>query len=240
MTDASSRTPLTRQEVVAVLDSVPTFHLMNMGKKIFGSPDEAGELAIRWFVDVDEAMAALELVQAHNPDVPLQLGVTPLGTAFALVQGWEPNGSKLPLRLQASRATVAGVAEDLSAAWTAEEAATALPIFSCAELKSDRVIPFWVSKPDVKATWLATGRSEAEMPKELVVADLRSVVAKAMSADGASEADWRKLMLVASQKSAAGTFAWQHGEWTDSWRALLSAGRPTRRRSCRTSRSRGT
>ena len=107
--------PLTRQQVVDKLDTIPVFHLMNAQSKIFPVPNEQGEVAIRWYVDVDEANSALVAVQSLNPDMQLQLGVTPLGTAFALSMGWAENGSKFPLKLMAPRAVTAALAQELGA-----------------------------------------------------------------------------------------------------------------------------
>lgn len=43
------------------------------------------------------------------PEANLRLGVTPLGAAFAMVQGWVPCGSACPVRLCASRLILEGV-----------------------------------------------------------------------------------------------------------------------------------
>lgn len=184
--------PLSKQGIVDKLDTIPTFHLENTAHKIFPIPDESGEKCIRWYVDVDDAQSALVMVQALNPEVPLQLGVTPLGTAFALSQGWQPNEAPVPLRLHASKAVLMALAEERGQ----EPAADAFPLYGCEELTSARVMPFWTNAADVKETWLSAGRPPEAFPTSLTVVDLRKLVQSAMSDD-----HWSTLMLIASSKA---------------------------------------
>ena len=48
--------PLSKQEVVTLLDSIPVFNIVNEENRIVGTTDTAGEEAVRWFVDADEAV----------------------------------------------------------------------------------------------------------------------------------------------------------------------------------------
>ena len=95
-------TPLSKQQVVEKLNSVPVFTVTTLEKQLVPVPDEGGSTCCRWYADVDEAQSALVLAQHLNPNTPLVLGVTPLGTAFALVHGWAKgeNEPAHPLRLQ--------------------------------------------------------------------------------------------------------------------------------------------
>jgi len=188
--------PLTKQELVDKLDNIPAFHLMNDKLQIFPVPNEAGEIAVRWFVDVDEASSALVAVQLLNPDTPLQLGVTPLGTAYALANGWAPNQSTFPLKLMPSKAVVAALAQELGA----EPDESAFPLFTCDEMTSARLRPFWTSAEDVRATWLSAGRKAETFPSNLHVVDLSRIVKLALTANGF---DGRTLMLIASSKATA-------------------------------------
>ena len=180
--------------MVNKLDSIPVFHLMNEQSQIWPAPNEAGEVAVRWFVDVDEANSALVAVQSFNPNTPLQLGVTPLGTAYALSHGWVPNNAKHPLKLMASKAVVAALSQELGA----EADDSTFPLFSCDELSSGRVRPFWTCAEDVRATWLSMGRPEASFPAKLDVTSLEALVALATTLSGL---DGRTLMLIASSKA---------------------------------------
>lgn len=199
--------PLSKQEVVALLDSVPVFHIVNEDGRIVGTSDENGDEAVRWWADVDEANSALVVAQLKSPEMPLRLSVTPLGTAFALSEKWQETPSKLPLKLHASRAVVAGVADELGA--TAD--ADAFPIFSCEELSNSRIMPFFLSRQDLLDTWVAAGRPAEAVPKELTVTLLRTL-AKLMlerplesagsSTTGAGTAmNWRTSMFIASSKA---------------------------------------
>lgn len=183
---------LSKQEVVNKLDTIPTFHLENIDKKIFPVPDESGETCVRWFADMEDAQSALDKVQALNPDMTLRLGVTPMGTAFALAQGWSPNGAEYPLKLHASKKVVQALAVKLGATPSVDD----FPLYSCEELTSDHVMPFWLSAADVKATWIAAERPEDKFPDELILLDLQKLVRLAMTSE---DADWSKLMLVASE-----------------------------------------
>lgn len=186
--------PLTKQEMVDKLDNIPTFHLMNDESKIFPVPNEHGEIAIRWYLDVDDANSALVAVQVLNPDVQLQLGVTSLGTAFALTQGWAPNGSTFPLKLMPSSVVLNALTQQMQAT----PDSSTFPIFTCDELSSARVRPFWTSAEDVRATWIAADRSPETFPAELTVLDISAVIQLAMNNNSF---DGRSIMFIASEKA---------------------------------------
>jgi len=188
--------PLSAQEVVKKLDNIPVFHLMNSRNQIFPVPDSKGEIAVRWYLDPDEANSALISMQVLNPDTPLQLGVTPLGTAYAFCSGWATSGAKHPLRLMPSRVVVAALAQELGA----EPDESAFPVFGCDELTSARIRPFWTSAEDVRATWISAGRTEADFPDKLTVISMSTLVKLAMTANSF---DGRTLMLIASPKATA-------------------------------------
>lgn len=102
--NAAAPTRLTKQEVVNVLDSIPTFNIVTIADtRIMGTMDETGEECVRFWTDPDEAGSALVVAQAMKEDVPLRLAVTPLGTAFALAEGWQQTPSALKLKLHASK-----------------------------------------------------------------------------------------------------------------------------------------
>ena len=192
---AAFNVPLTKQECVSKLDSCPTFNIVTvLGNKIIGTTDDSGEEAVRFWVDPDEASSALVVAQLQKPDVPLRLACTSLGTAFALVVGWANTGSALPLRLHPSKAVLAAVAEELGAAPDNE----AFPIFACDALMNQKVIPLFLTKQDLKDTWIASGRPAESLPTDITVTSLRKIVSL-MLADASM--NWRGAMLVANMKA---------------------------------------
>lgn len=200
--------PLSKQDIVNLLDSVPVFNIVNDERKIVGTFDEAGTECIRWYADVEEAESALVVAQLRSPDMPLHLAVTPLGTAFALSEKWQSSPSALPLKLHASKTVTAGLAEELGATVDADDI---FPVFSCEELSNARVMPFFLSRQDLADTWVAAGRPADKIPQELTVTLLRTLTKLMLErplerqdgAEGAAAApvNWRTSMFIASSKA---------------------------------------
>ena len=78
---------LTREEIVAKLNRVPTFAIVDGEERVLPITTESGA-DICWFTDAAEAQELLELTKAANPDVAVHLAVTPLGEAFIKCNGW--------------------------------------------------------------------------------------------------------------------------------------------------------
>lgn len=193
---AAPPAPLTKQEVINLLDTIPTFNIVDSDNRIVGTPDEEGEICIRFWSDIDEANSALVLAQTLRGDsTTLSLACTPLGTSFAYAEGWQDTPATMPLKLHASRAVVAGVAEELGA----EPDAAAFPIFCCDELSNSRVKPFFLSRQDLSDTWVSAGRSADALPKDLTVVLLTKLVNMMLTAHGGI--DWRTAMFIASHRS---------------------------------------
>ena len=76
--------PMTRQEIVDKLNSVPTFSVVNDDDTILATPDAEGDLSACFYLELADAQAALADLRAANPRVALGLSATPLGTAYAL------------------------------------------------------------------------------------------------------------------------------------------------------------
>ena len=55
---------------------------------MFGRAEEGGRPTATFYVDLAEARAALAQLRDLNPSLELRIGITPLGTAFALSEGW--------------------------------------------------------------------------------------------------------------------------------------------------------
>ena len=62
-----------------------------------------------------------------------------------------------------------------------------MPIFSCDDLQSPRMLPLFLSRADLAATWVAAGRTRETVPEAVTMIDLRCLVAQ-MQTDGF---DWR-------------------------------------------------
>ena len=82
---------LSRQEVVDKLNAVPVFSIVNGAEQMVQTPDkESGELACRFYLEIDDAKAALQELRNNNPNAMIDVAVTPLGTAFALCEWQTP------------------------------------------------------------------------------------------------------------------------------------------------------
>ena len=208
MADAAS-SPLSKQEVVSALDQIPTFNVVTVAaNRIVGLPDGSGGdgQCVKFFIDPDEAGSALVLAQHLQPDLPLRLAVTPLGTAFALVEKWAETPSKLPLRLVASSSVVAGVAEDMGAT---PDGFTDVPVFACDALMNHRVMPLFLSRADLAATWVAAGRPAEALPTDVTVTVLRKIVHLMLSD---TTTNWRGAMFIAGARAIEKAQAIQEAE----------------------------
>lgn len=78
-----------------------------------------------------------------------------------------------------------------------EEASWIMPIFSCEELQSSSMLPVFLSRADLAATWVAAGRSKETMPETVTVVDLRVLVERMMT----DAFDWSKVQLIASESA---------------------------------------
>jgi len=80
--------PLDRQEIVDVLNAVPTFSVVNQAEEMFATVDKSGALGCNFYLEPADAQEALAELRASNPRLSLELSVAPLGTAFALCE-WD-------------------------------------------------------------------------------------------------------------------------------------------------------
>jgi hypothetical protein len=73
------------------LNAVPVFSIVNGAEQMVQTPDkESGELACRFYLEIDDAKAALQELRSNNPNAMIDVAVTPLGTAFALCEWQTP------------------------------------------------------------------------------------------------------------------------------------------------------
>ena len=78
---------ISRQEIVDKLDRIPLFSVNDAAERMVPTRND-DEDCCTWFADIDEARALLAELSAQFPSARLSIGVTPLGTAYALAAGW--------------------------------------------------------------------------------------------------------------------------------------------------------
>lgn len=199
---SAPQTSLSMEELLEIFNRVPVFYLMSADHQLFPAKDGDDALALHFYADAADAEDLLKSLHALNTAMELQLGVMPLGTAFALVEGWAPSGSPVPLRLHASKAVVAMVKRDMGTDEASGEASGKFPLFGCGSLTTTSVTPFWFTPADLKRSWDENRQpGKASMP-DLTVTDLRKVADLATTA-GHAQRNWRTLLLLAPQASFA-------------------------------------
>lgn len=85
--------PLGQQEVVDLLNVVPTFGVVSRTEQLVPLPGATGEMSIMFYLDIADAQAALKELRDANPRSGLQLSTVPLGTVYALSE-WETDDSE--------------------------------------------------------------------------------------------------------------------------------------------------
>lgn len=156
----------------------------------------------RRYADHHDVQVALAVVQHLHPERRMSIGVTPLGTALAMSEGWGTGLPDAPLRLQASTTVLRATKEELeplpdSLRQALNARTSAFPLFLMEELQSASASPVFLRREDLVACWQASGRPAAAMPSSLIMYDLRVLCVKMMS----TPADWRSLVFVAPQPS---------------------------------------
>jgi len=198
---------LTHQEVVEKLDAVPVFHVVVAESKAMVPTEDdlgiSGDASGCWYFDHEDAQRALDELKAANPQLVLELETTPLGTAFALSEGWQQVPENTLLRLQASRAALASLPEPPEQLPEAlrerfNSRTGPIPLLAIQSFKSRGKTPFFFGATDLAMTWMReTGKPQAEMP-DITVVDLRLIVARMLSDESSS---WQGLSFCADRKS---------------------------------------
>lgn len=204
-TPSPAKRPLTRQEVVDKLDDVPVFNLVNSEGEMFGRAEEGGRPTATFYVDLAEARAALAQLRDLNPSLELRIGITPLGTAFALSEGW--NGDPgVTIRVAPPAASVASVASTLAAmpppgpGVPPNPRIAPFPLFLTSELRTAEVMPVFTSRDDLEQWWAHSeaGAGGRPPPAGLTVLELRTFLYTGMMRQ---PADWSAFAFVGSQAS---------------------------------------
>lgn len=219
---------LSHQEVVDLLDTVPCFHLAAHSNSSAMIPttdnaasaeDGAGEPCGCWYLDPADGRARLAATQSANPQLQLALETTPLGTAFALSEGWSAAPADTPLRLQASRAVLASIPgppdplpESLRERFN--QRTSLIPVFmiegfEVAARKGDgfhhrggvgsgsqrKTSPIFFDAAHLLAAWLRETNLPKERMPEITMIDLRLLVARML----AEENKWASIAFWAAE-----------------------------------------
>ena len=233
--DAENNHGLTRSEIAAKLNEVPTFCVTNEKGDVamFRVKGDAGfKPGVLFFLEPDEAKASMEALQQAMPDTKLKLTLHGLGAAFEHCRAWDqikgspmatsvldpadaaffasadpepakaPNGETVDMRIVGNHALVNTTKEGMvsqlaensidAGSWT-------LPVFICNQLQSKSVFPAFLRPSDLRKTWLAAGRKEEDIPEDIVVIDLRQLVARMLT----DANDWSRYHLVPSDEALA-------------------------------------
>ena len=199
---ALGRDPLTHQSVVDKLDALPVFHIKAANGNMVPT-DDAGTPCGCFYLDADDAKRQMARLEETNAVLGLELEVTPLGTAFALSEGWSQVPEGTQLRLQGSLALLASLPEPPEPLPQVlqqrfNQLTSALPLIWIEGHRTWKgETPFYSDVLTLLSEWTrGTGKSKEQMPAVTVI-DLRLVVARMLSqAD-----DWRRVCFVPARKA---------------------------------------
>ena len=201
----------TKGELLTALDSIVLFDIRSLedgrGRDPILSP--AGEYV--FYVDPNDAIEAMEARKLTHPD-RMALGCTGLGRAFGLSEGaafgFQTN-AKMPMRIQGPTGIINAIGEadakrlcPPSLRKQMNERTSPIPMFSLHELvEGTDVAPYFFSQMDMVAFWMQqTGKTQEELPRTLVLTDLRVLIVRMMQVPS----DWKTIKLV----PASGSVEW--------------------------------
>lgn len=205
---------LSIQELVAKLDVVPTFAIMNhhtsSGAKRFmpmtfsdSDGTQSPEPVCAFFIDPDEAQRSLVQAQQACADLNLVLGAMPLGHAFALVVGWADAEGDHPFVVRGSAALTKDMRSHLvqqldkaglPSYWQ-------IPVILCEELQSPTVLPAFFTHEGLTLTWRAVGKP-GPPPRALQVLDLRLLVRTMLAPFSQTGTDWSIARFVGCERAS--------------------------------------
>ena len=203
--------PLSRQEICQKLDALPAFCIVDQSKQFVPTvlADDARTSCCVFFTEPHDARRAIQQAKTQRPDGAFALGTLPLGRAFALCEGWAAAEGASTFRLRGH----AQVAKELRPVLTRQLAqqglptAQVFPVFTCAELTTEGVMPFFLSRAEMVATWEEVARRRGGLgadksvppPSEMTVLDLRFLAHRMQSAG----VDWSVVQFVGTERAHA-------------------------------------
>ena len=183
---------LTPNAVVEKLNEIPSFAIMNEkeagAKKTFvplrfmDDNGKQGPETCAFFIDPAEANATLIQAKKAAPDLNLVVGVMPLGNAFALANGWAEAQGSCPFSVRGEPEMASQVRPQLKQQLAERGLASwwQFPVILCDELQSPAVLPIFLTREGLNATWAACER-EGPPPSKLQVIDMRLLVKKLLA-----------------------------------------------------------
>jgi len=87
-----------------------------------------------------------------------------------------------------------------------------VPVFLCNELQSASIAPAFLRPSALKETWIAAGRKEEDLPSDVMVVDLRLLVAQMLQTDAN---DWTRLHIVPDNEAVQLALELQEAKPTD-------------------------
>jgi len=206
--------PLTRAEIIARLNRVPTFAIMNGDGGVMSMRHvETNASMACWYLDAEEASIVFESVVKTHPGGGLRLGVHGLGAAFAACGGFagevDDGSFNVPdkeasfegtLKLLGPQAVVQECEEKLQTLLTDngfEPLGWTLPAFVVTELAAPGVLPVFFHPRDIAMAWMQAGGKKEDLPETSHVIDLRVLVRQMLA--GASA--WRDVQFIVSPEA---------------------------------------
>ena len=187
--------PATRPEVVAKLKDVPVFSVIDLSIrsmcatmiKVNNKPVAVGT----YFCDERDAKEHMGMIMEHNPGLSLAVdGSQNLGNAFALSERWAKNGPNVPLRIQASKATLQAVSgfpqlpEELRNAFN--PLSSRFPLWLSSQMHATGDMAFFLHLDDLVQAWCdvkscTKEEAHAALKDKLEAVDLRVLCAPSPS-----------------------------------------------------------
>ena len=202
--------PLSREAICSLLDAIPCFCIVDAQKqfvplRVQGVTGTAEDCCVAWTEPL-EAQSALAQTQKQRPAAALAIATLPLGKAFALCEGWAEAQGVSAFKLQAHRGIVEELRPQLEQQLEAQGMPTAhvFPVFMWEELTTDTVMPVFLSRAEILATWRAVMVRRGHPPDmspppsaTFTVLDL-SILVRRMQSGGV---DWSIIRFVGTDRA---------------------------------------
>ena len=199
--------PLSREAICSLMDTIPCFCIVDAQKqfvplRVQGITGTADDTCMAWTEPL-EAQSALEQAKKQRPSAELAIATLPLGKAFALSEGWAEAQGVSAFRVQAHSRMVQELRPQLTQQLKQQGMPTGevFPVFMWEELTTDTVMPVFLSRAEIVATWQAVqkqrGNVHAPPPSSFTVMDLRILVRRMQSGG----VDWSIIRFVGTDRA---------------------------------------
>ena len=197
----ASAPAMTPPEICHLLDALPAFCIVDAYKRFVPVSIEGETVVIFWTEPEEAKSAAADAKTQLSLDVAI--GTFPLGRAFAMCEGWATARGADRCILRAHAEVVAQFKPMLTKQLEQAGLPTSqlFPLFTCAELTTEQVMPFFLSRAEMVQTWEEAMRqkgSNAAPPEQMTVLDLR-LLAHRMQTGG--QVDWSIVRFVGTERA---------------------------------------